>query len=455
MKIHHLLTYLIALFCIHISGNAQISNAVVEIYSGTSVVGIGFVWPDKYHVVTPLHVVAGRSNLKARSYAPGNKGLYPVNTVEKVLKKADLALLQLSVPLEVSPARISQEVPSVSRNYSMYRTTPGGAQVAGFHKKMENGIQTLDFYFGSRNPEKLAALRNQGYPQVSAKIGRVMSPVMPGDSGSPICNAQGDVVGIIDGGLYKGLRSYNWAIIASAHLGELISENNKETFASVKRTDPKLNLVTDNVEATTPLQFYNGKVSLQKIFTTTLGQINATLDLDQQEQYELEEDYAEIARSTGKYIKNAVIDVYQDWNTGATIAIPHGFTLEYSKSYDQFLFLQATSPSGKVKLVFAIIDETTSDPGHDLIYYILDMDYHAKWYQDGYYPYEDEEPIYATHEYYYTNDNGGDAAISLLYSYDHFMGLGAYIVSSYTTKEDEYYYELLQECVMLSDFPEY
>lgn len=454
MKILNLLTYFIAFLAIRNLGHAQISDAVVEIYSGTRAVGIGFVWPDKDHVVTPLHVVAGRSNLKARSYAPGNKGVYNVNNVRKVLKEADLALLQLEIPIEVAPARIAEEVPSVSRNYTMYRTSPGGAEVAGFHKKMESGIQTLAFYFGSKNPTMYSALRRQGYPQISAKIGRVISPVMPGDSGSPICNDQGAVVGIIDGGLYKGLRSYNWAIIASAHLAELISENNRDTFANVNKTDPTINLVTDNVEATLPLEFYNGKVSLQKIFTSTLGQINTTLDLDQEELKEIAQDYTRIANSTGKYIKNAQVDVYQDWNTGATIAIPQGFTLEYSQSYDQFLFLQATSPGGKVKLVFAIIDETIDDPGHDLIDYILNMDYDANWYEEEYDAYK-EEPIYAAHDYYYINDNGGDAAISLLYSYGHFMGLGAYIVSESTSKEDEYYFELLQECVMLSDFPQY
>ncbi len=433
----------------------NVADGVVEVYTGISTIGVGFVWPDQYHVVTALHVVAGRSNLRVRSYTPGQMGFIQVETVEKVLKEADLALLRLSSPLQVQPLRISSETPDINTYYTMYRTTPGGSRIGGFSKRLESGVETLDFFFNTGNPRLYKALNEQGYPQVRARIARVRDPVMKGDSGAPVCNQSGEVVGIIDGGLYNGLRAYNWAILASEHLPALNSSNNNESFASVRKTDPTLYLVTDNVEASKPLQFYNGKVSLQKVFTTTLDQINATLDLNQVERQEVEQQYARIAAETGKYIKNASIDVYQDWYTGATIAVPHGLTLEYSESNDQFLLLQATSPSGKVKMVFAIIDETSSDPGHDFIEYVLALDYEAYWEEEAFYPYEEEEN-YSAYDYYYNNEIGGGAAISLLYSYSDFMGLGAYIVDKISvSKEDEYYYELLQECAQLSDFPEY
>jgi hypothetical protein len=453
----------------------NVTDAVVEIKTGLSSIGVGFVWPDEYHVVTALHVVAGRSNIKIRSYAPGKMGTIDV-TVEKVLKEADLALLRLSKPLSVKPLDITTAQPSETKRYKIYKLSPGGSKMAGTNVRLESNIETLDFFFGTRAPKLTQSLISQGYPKTSTKIARVIDPVIKGDSGSPICDENGNVIGILDGGLFQGLRTSNWAIIASEYLYQLNSPRNMESFASVKANDPALYLVTDNVEQEKRLTFNNGNVSLRKIFTTTLGDITATLS--EEEITETETYYAKIAESTGKYMRNAKIDVYEDEKSGAVIAIPYGFELEFSETETDFFFIQASSKSNKVTLGIALVENPNDEIFDDFNNYVLDLD-PVEWDEDltAREIYEDDR--YSSDFYLYTNTYGGEAAVSMKmqintpyeeyeddeldeegyyaeYPNTSFLGMGAFIFDDETvTKEDEYYYALLHECILLSDYPIY
>lgn len=434
----------------------DISGSTVEIYSGISAIGMGFVYPDQYHVVTALHVVAGRENFKIRSYTTGVSGFYLVAEVEKISKEADLALLRLAEPLNVIPVTLSVSPPYDSNRYYVYRTSPGGSKVAPSTMRLESNLETLDFFINSRTRQLYEAIKRQDYPRLTAKIVRVIDPVRKGDSGAPICDQQGNLIGVVDGGLYKGLRAYNWGIFSS-HLQELNSQpSNPAAFASIQKNDPSIYLVTDNVEDSKPLQFNNGKVSLEKVFTTTVNQINATMQYDESERKEVEDHYDHIAKTTGRYLRNAIIDVYQDSNTGATIAIPHGLVLSSSESDENFFFLEASSPSGKVKMTFAIVDDAVENMGDLFTDYVMSLDpNHALVEAENEYD-EYTEDDYEAYDYLYRNDRGGEAAMSLLYSGTDFMGLSAYIVDNITSSPaDEYYFALFQECVYFSDYPAY
>lgn len=434
------------------------SHSVVQVYAGAKTIGIGFLWQDQYHIVTALHVVAGRSNFKVRSFAPGRTGFYRVAEVEKVLKEADLALIRLEEPIDVPVLTVSSEPPSDTKRYYNYRPSPGGTKMAGHTTKVESKVEKLSFFFNSSTPELYTALRRQGYPQVSADIARVITPVRKGDSGSPICDEYGRLVGIVDGGLYNGLRAYNWAIIAASYLDELASSNNTESFASVKANNPDIYLVTDNVESSQPLEFANGRISLEKVFSTTLGQINATLQLDEEEMALVDEYYGLVTELSGKYLANAVVDVYQDWATGATIAIPHGMKLTYSETEDESVFLSATSPSGNVDMLFVLEEEIDIEIGDLFKEFILNLygddAWDWEWELEDYFEYEEAYGDYKVEDFTYVNGYGGEAAITSLHSQGHFMGLAAYVIDyENATAEDEYYYQLLHECVQLSDFP--
>lgn len=456
MKKYHILPLLFLLSAFSYLQAQKVEDSVVDILTGTSTVGIGFVWPDEYHIVTALHVVAGRSDFKIKSYTPGQKGIYKVAKVEKILKEADLALLKLEKPLNVAPLRISNATPKAGNQYKMYRTSPGGGQIGGFTKRLESDIETLQFYIGKSKPKLYNALQQQGYPQVTVKIARLIDPIKKGDSGSPICNENGEVVGIIDGGLYEGLRDYNWAIIASTYLDKLNSPSNVETFASVSETNPKIYLVSEEIVSEKPLEFKSN--SLEKSFTTTIRDINQTLGLSNKEIRDNADYYNDVIQTTGRNIGDAKVDVYQDQRTGATIAVPNGLNLSFAKSEGTNIYLEASSPSQNVKMIFSIGNNVPEDAsfGNNFIDDMLSLDFDANWDidEDAIIEFSDEN--YECYEYVYFNDDDGEAIISLLYSMDNFMGLGAYILNfDSPTKEDEYYYELFSECILLSDFPVY
>lgn len=456
MKNYHILLLLLLITTFSTLQAQKVEDSVVDILTGTSTVGIGFVWPDQHHIVTALHVVAGRSDFKIKSYTPGQKGIYKVEKVEKILKEADLALLKLEKPINVAPLRVSNATPNAGNQYTMYRTAPGGGQIGGFTKRLESNIETLQFYIGKSKPKLYNALQQQGYPQVTVKIARLIDPIKKGDSGSPICNENGEVVGIIDGGLYEGLRDYNWAIIASTYLDKLNSPSNVEAFASVSETNPNIYLVTEEIVNEEPMKFKSN--SLEKSFTTTIKDINQTLDLSAKEIKESTKYYNDVVQTTGRNIGDAKVDIYQDQRTGATIAVPNGLKLSFAKSIGTNIYLEASSPSQNVKMIFSISNDVPNDEsfGNKFIDDMLSLDFDATWEIDDDEIIEFSDENYECYEYLYFNDDGGEANISLLYFMDNFLGLGAYILDyDEPTKEDEYYYELFSECILLSDFPVY
>jgi hypothetical protein len=434
----------------------KVEDSVVDVLSGSSIVGVGFVWPDKNHIVTALHVVAGRSSFKVKSYTPGQKGIYAVESVTKILKEADLALLKLAQPIDVPIMRISNENPEAGNTYRMYRTTPGGGRIAGFTKRLEPEVETLEFYIGKNKPKLYNALLQQGYPQLTVKIARVVDPIKKGDSGSPICNTKGELIGIIDGGLYEGLRDYNWAIIASEYLDDLNDPLNDEKFSSVSETNPNIYLVSEDIAEEKQLDF--GNSVLEKTFTTTIQDINKTLDLTKKEISDDNKFYDDILVDTGLDLRKHKVDIYQDANSGASIAVPSNLQLTISNSRQNNLYLYASSPSGNVKMIFSLQNNLQYSEVHNnnFINELLSLDFDTNWEKDHEMTDEYFEDKYSSCEYVYFNDDDGEATVSLLYSFNNFMGLGAYTIDyENPSKEDDYYYELFRECILLSDFPVY
>ena len=434
----------------------KVEDAVVDVLSGSSTVGVGFVWPDKNHIVTALHVVAGRSSFKVKCYTPGKKGMYQVESVSKILKEADLALLKLAQPIDVPVMQVSTENPKAGSTYRMYRTAPGGSRIAGFTKRLEPEVETLEFYIGKSKPKLYNALLQQGYPQVSVKIARVVDPIKKGDSGSPICNSQGELVGIVDGGLYEGLRDYNWAIIASAYLDKLNDPSNIEKFSSVSETNPSIYLVSEDITEEKQLDF--GSSKLEKTFSTTIQDINKTLGLSQKEVADDGKFYDELLEDTGEDLRKHKVDIYKDVNSGASIAVPSNLQLTISNANQNNIYLYANSPSGNVKMIFSLQNNIPYSElqNNKFINELLSLDFDTNWEKDHELTDEYSEDNYSSSEYVFFNDDDGEATVSLLYSFNNFMGLGAYSLNyENPTKEDDYYYELFRECILLSDFPVY
>jgi hypothetical protein len=175
--------------------------------SAGSKTGSGFVWRDQRTVVTAFHVVAGCRRLSAYFAQFGEIHV----TLERALLSQDLALLALDTPTAAVPLRSDSQPPEVTEQL----------QVIGYYY----GVQTLDsrpvtVTLGSSIlkdmlPENVAGLlRSSGTIDLSTAIVRIDGNLVPGLSGAPLVDSQGDVVGIGSGGLESGAVGIGWAIQA-------------------------------------------------------------------------------------------------------------------------------------------------------------------------------------------------------------------------------------------------
>ena len=186
-------------------------------------VGSGFVWPDPAQVVTALHLVADCQTLTVEYV---DQGVQRRAQASKSLRHADLALLQVDNP----PA-----VPALSQ------TATAGEQEDLAAISLPLNVNNWQETYGAKalNVRRLSDILNDatrreierlGAPAIDLEIFRLTAVVKPGSSGGPVINAQGHVVGIVDGGLDGGASSLNWAVPAHL-LQELL--NSGESGAQV------------------------------------------------------------------------------------------------------------------------------------------------------------------------------------------------------------------------------
>lgn len=160
-----------------------------------------FIRPGE--VVTNLHVINGARRVEIHTLE-GKGRTYPVAGTLAVDDEADLALLKVDLPVERSrPLALSASLP-------------------------EEGEQT--FLIG--NPLRLEGSVSNGIVSAVREvpdIGRVIqitAPVSHGNSGSPLFNMRGQVIGIVTVKVTNG-QNINLALaaarIASLHPGQLIS----------------------------------------------------------------------------------------------------------------------------------------------------------------------------------------------------------------------------------------
>lgn len=312
----------------------KIYNSVVQIEVNGKKRGIGVVVGQSDLIVTALHVVAGIKNIMVYSeYAHRS---VPA-TVIKIHKESDLALLQLSTRLNLPAIQVSTEIPDANNAYFIYGYT-STPEIIRFKMGLADKIFELSSLIAPTTPQH-QWLINHGFPLPSAKIIRLGNPIQHGDSGSPIVNSRGELVGIADGGLKKGAQRMNWGISAREHVGPLFKS---EEYPHI---GPSTLPFLKNARAENPLYTSENDLALYFIFEDSLENIVATSDAEDQ-------NFIAGYRNSGfesssMDIYKMPISVYEDYNTGATIAIPQALDFEYNSNSG---LLRAWSPSGNVEL---------------------------------------------------------------------------------------------------------
>ena len=312
-----ILSIIFLFFSTYVCGQSEHSSVVqIEVYGAKRGIGVVVNKPD--HVVTALHVVAGVPNISV--YSKAHERTVPAKII-RVHRESDLALLKLNTPLNLPPIKISSENPKSAGKYFIYsyNRTP---DVIDFPMRLASRFFPLSSIIAPTTPQ-YQWLINHGFPLPQAQIIRLADPIRHGDSGSPIVDTNGNLIGIADGGLKQGTQRLNWGISAAHYINALW--NSKEDVNVPKSTLPFLK----NARFENELFLEENDLEIYKIFSESLGEIYQTALFEDRSLVDTYRGYA--LDLSQKDIFDLVVDVYEDYSSGATMAVPQGLSFEYDQ----------------------------------------------------------------------------------------------------------------------------
>jgi S1-C subfamily serine protease len=149
---------------------------------GSGKTGSGFIL-DKTSVVTNYHVISGAEKAEVVFY---DKTRVEVTGFWEVTRECDIAILSVKVPFDVSaiPAKLADELPKPGEKVYAF-----GAPLA-LSGSISDGIVSA-----VRLAKELESARTLGYEPESVWI-QTTAPISPGNSGGPLFNADGEVLGL-------------------------------------------------------------------------------------------------------------------------------------------------------------------------------------------------------------------------------------------------------------------
>ncbi len=374
-------------------GKQNAANAVVKIetkFKGTDEKGrivdmlgngTGWCYKDAFHIVTALHVVAGIPDKDISVFSEVSKKRSNAKVV-KVLKEADLALLELTSDIGLKPLTLDAVDPNSTSEFYVWGYPHGIPSMAGDYIRFSLSHGNQPILNNLLQNEKLKEdLEKQKYPQLNAKILRVSSTIQPGHSGAPIINNTGKVIGIADGGLRAGTARLNWAFPASLYVPQLLNSNERPFPAerSIQSNLYSSNIIlTENISEEEQYELFETEVQ-----NNTAGTDNQSVTLTWTANYNeiietmFEEDLNDILAITsenGIDMNDTWYDVYEDYNTGATITIPAGETMIYENGW--FVTSNQNNSLNSFSMVFDAGDfENAVNNAYMQFEEILSMDY--------------------------------------------------------------------------------
>jgi hypothetical protein len=272
------------------------------------VAGTGFLWGSGDQAVTSLHVVAGCRNLLVYSEKLGRS---VAASPTRVLLSADLALLHLAEALPLHPAELAPAPPALHEDLAVLGYSLG-APTAGDHLvRLAYGSSRLSDLLSSEVSQEL---QRNGTPALTLEVLRLDGVQVPGNSGAPVLNHDGQVVGVGDGGLEQGISSINWAVPAhfvaalpnSTDAMPTDTARTRESFAAELESEPGQSLRC-------------GQLEFRKLRTRPFSRLRQTTDdplaLNQ------------VLNSAGlaaRILPQLAYDVWVNEASGAAVALPAG-----------------------------------------------------------------------------------------------------------------------------------
>jgi S1-C subfamily serine protease len=171
-------------------------KALAGLSRGVLSSGTGFLVADGGYILTNKHVVAGPGRVAVR--VPGVADPVPAKSV-KVHAKLDVALVQIDLPQSHKATAVGLNTAKLNR----------GLEVAAFGYPQGDALgEDLKFTKGAISSLPNPALENMILLDLR---------INPGNSGGPLCDVQGNVIGMITAKIGGGaaLDSYGMAIPAA------------------------------------------------------------------------------------------------------------------------------------------------------------------------------------------------------------------------------------------------
>ena len=283
----------------------------------TSRSATGFAWGPDHKIVTAWHAVGGCSAIDLHSdFVIANSQDWHAH-VDKVLRKADLALLVV----DGSPGFPSLVAASTAAK------SGDGVHVLGYPEQaLAASGRDIAVGYSGRNltdlvgPDVANAIASSGTPAADVQIIYVPA-LVNGLSGAPVMNDKGEVVGVGDGGLEGGAYGINWAVVPT-YLTELAASTEDVVKATTQLGDAR-HFARDFAAGTVSGHLNCGGYDLSQLPSVTIAQA----------MYGTDNPLGLSQLQTALYIDStAKFDVYQDPKSGATITVPDGSTISSTTS---------------------------------------------------------------------------------------------------------------------------
>jgi len=146
-------------------------------------------WNKPNQVVTALHAVAGIPDKDITVYTDMESKSSGAKVI-KVLKEADLTLLQLDTDLGLKPLILADVDPNSQNEFSIWGFPHGIFQMAGDNIRFSRSLGPLPTLNNLVNKTDYKfTLEKQQYPLTKSRILRISSTIQPGHSGAPFLPA--------------------------------------------------------------------------------------------------------------------------------------------------------------------------------------------------------------------------------------------------------------------------
>jgi S1-C subfamily serine protease len=192
---------------------AQAAKSVVQVIAqgcpgqDSNRAGSGFALQQGGMIVTDLHVVAG-----CKSYQVKYQGIDELPaTIVRVLSVRDLALLKVNGSPPVPGLQLSKTAPQVKEELDVIGFPLGLPAYDSTSLHVTLATETTPELRNALRQQEVDQLKSVGFPSLDTQVVRVDGNLLPGHSGAPLIDYQGNVAGIGDGGLERGTVGIGWA----------------------------------------------------------------------------------------------------------------------------------------------------------------------------------------------------------------------------------------------------